>query len=418
MTAPFDADRVAAEAVNSAARPKQSRPAAPMECVELPKVGKEKIPPRPWAYGHYLLVGQAAVLGAVDGGGKGAMAVVIALAMITGKPLLGERVWRQGPVAIISYEDDQDEWHRRIAAACEHYGISYDLALDNIVFITRPRDRIVFAAMRDGTPVYPDGDDIITALRDIGAVLLIIDPLNHAHAFEDGNSNVMMAKVAAEINRIAWQGGVAALVLHHLRKGSTGIADDLMGATSLRATFRSTRILARMTSDEASPLGIKREAWRYSRIAGSKENYSPPPDKATWFKLESVRLDNKTDEYPDGDMVQVTVSWTPPALFEGLDVTTLADIFDGIRRGPGVDEFFSPNRQAKHWVGDVIVTFTGKTPEQATRVLKEWTKNEVLTVEETEHPQHRRKVQRILLNEAKVAEMTRIIQPPTSSDIA
>ena len=57
------------------------------------------------------------MMGAVDGGGKGAIAVSMALAMITGKSLLDEKVWRPGPVAIISYEDDEEEWHRRIAAA-------------------------------------------------------------------------------------------------------------------------------------------------------------------------------------------------------------------------------------------------------------------------------------------------------------
>jgi hypothetical protein len=73
----------------------------------------EKIPPRPWTYGRFLLFGSAAVIGAVDGGGKGAIAVVMALAMITGRLLLGERVWRTGPVAIVTYEDDETEWHRR-----------------------------------------------------------------------------------------------------------------------------------------------------------------------------------------------------------------------------------------------------------------------------------------------------------------
>lgn len=416
MTAPFDAEQVAEEAIRRATEG-TSRPARPpLECVELPHLGKHNIPPRPWAYGHYLLTGQAAVLGAVDGGGKGSMAVTIALAAITGQPLLGERVWRTGPVAIVSYEDDQDEWHRRIAAACHHHGVDYDLALDNIHFITRPRDRIVFAAMRDGNPIYPDGDDIIATLRDLGAALLIVDPFNHAHGFDDGNSNVLVARVAAEMNRIAWEGGVAALVLHHLRKGSTGVADDLMGATSLRATFRSTRILARMTPEEAKPFGLEREFWRYSRIAGSKENYAPPPDKATWFRLESVPLGNTTDEYPDGDVVQVTTTWQPPALFDGIDASALAGLFDLIRKGPGDGEFFSPIRQAKHWVGGLIAEAFEKTPDQAARVLKQWTDNAVLLVEQAEHPQHRRKVKCVVVNEAKAAEMTSLTQPPGGAD--
>ena len=92
-------------------------PAPDLISVELPPVGIAEIPPRAWAYGHFLLFGHASAIGAVDGGGKGALAVAISLAMITGRPLLGERVWRRGPVAVITYEDDETEWQRRIAGA-------------------------------------------------------------------------------------------------------------------------------------------------------------------------------------------------------------------------------------------------------------------------------------------------------------
>ena len=381
---------------------------APMECVALSPVGAAKIPPRQWAYGRFLLFGQVAVLGAVDGGGKGAWAVAVALAMITGQALLGERVWRTGPVAIITYEDDKDEWHRRIAAACIHHGIKYELAIDNIQFITRPRERIVFAAMENGRVLYPDSADIIATLCDLKAALLIVDPLNHAHGFDDGNNNVLIAKVAAEMNRIAWESGAAVLVLHHLRKGASGLADDLMGATSLRATFRSCRILAKMTQDEAKPLGlgVKHETWRNSRIAGTKENYAPPPDKATWSRLESVALGNVTvdERYPDGDVVQVSTVWQPPAAFDGMDRLAISAVFDAIRGGLPDGKSFAPRRQAtKRWVGQTIINATGKTADQAARVVKQWTDNGVLVVEKYTSPTRRDEAERVVLDEQKAA---------------
>ena len=55
------------------------------ETPKLPTIAD--IPPRQWAYGNLLLLGHASVIGAIDGGGKGAHAVAIALSMITGKPL-------------------------------------------------------------------------------------------------------------------------------------------------------------------------------------------------------------------------------------------------------------------------------------------------------------------------------------------
>ena len=109
------------------------------------------IPPRTWAYGRFLLFGSAAVIGAVDGAGKGLLAVVKAIAMITGKPLLGEKVWRTGPVAIVTYEDDQDEWERRFAAACVRYELDYETVIQSVYFLHKPGGRVTLAERnRDG----------------------------------------------------------------------------------------------------------------------------------------------------------------------------------------------------------------------------------------------------------------------------
>jgi hypothetical protein len=119
------------------------------------------------------LFGQAAVLGAVDGGGKGAMATAIALSMITKRELLGERVWRAGPVAIVTYEDDETEWRRRIAAACLHYDIDYNSVITKFHFIVRTGSRVCFAAQGpNGSVRFPDGDAIIAHLKNIDASLL------------------------------------------------------------------------------------------------------------------------------------------------------------------------------------------------------------------------------------------------------
>ncbi|MDR3529205.1 MAG: AAA family ATPase [Rhodopila sp.] len=376
----------------------------PLECINLNPVGAANLPPRPWAYGTFLQFGQAAALGGVDGSGKGSMAVTIALAMITGLPLLGEKVWRPGPVAIISYEDDDEEWHRRIAAACKYHAIDYELAIRNIHILRRGRRKICIATMGDNGPVFPDGDAIISAVLALGAALLIIDPFNHAHGFPDGNNNALIAQVAGEMNRIANETSCATLVLHHLRKGSSGSIDDLMGATSLRATFRATRILQRMTADEAKALKIENGAWRYSRISGSKGNYAPPADQATWFQLVSVPLGNADRLYPAGDECGVTACWQPPRAFGDLDASILSAIFDQIRRGPGNGEDYRPHRQTKgNWVGNAIIAHSGKSEQHAATIVKQWCENNVLIVEEYKHPRTRQPAQRILLNEMKAA---------------
>jgi hypothetical protein len=390
----------------------------PLLCEQLVPLSINSIPPRPWAYGHFLLFGHAAVIGAVDGGGKGALAVVMALSMITGLPLLGERVWRTGLVAIVSFEDDKIEWLRRIAAACMHYKLDYRSICGSFYFITRPRGRVTLAAhlaIGRGAVVFPDGDAIVAHLKAIGAVLLIVDPFNHAHALDDGNSNVMIAKLAGEIARIAAESMVAALVLHHLRKGSNGSADDLMGATALRATFRSARILMRMTKEEAEDLEVSPEdIWRYTRIASSKENYAPPPDLATWYQFKSVELGNGAGIYVDGDNVQVLAAWTPPSAFDDLSKAQIAEIFDALRTGPETNEFYLCDPRANGaWAGWPIAKISNKAKGEAKRILRTWFNNGVLLEEEYYSKKRQRATRRISVDEIKAAEILGpLYQPP------
>jgi hypothetical protein len=42
-------------------------------------------------------------------------------------------------------------------------------------------------------------------MKRIGAVMLTVDPFNHAHDLEDGNNNAGIAKVAGEITAAAWR---------------------------------------------------------------------------------------------------------------------------------------------------------------------------------------------------------------------
>jgi hypothetical protein len=398
MTAPLNGEdwaRVAQTAVERAAIPHQ----AALEAKRLAPVGPANIPPRRWAYGRFLLFGSAAVIGAVDGGGKGAIAVVMVLAMITGRPLLGETVWRTGPVLIVTYEDDAEEWHRRIAAACLHYSLDYETVLADIHFVHRPGGRVSFGTMVGGMLTFPDREEILGVLKTIGAVLLIVDPFNHAHGLDDGNNNIMVAKVAAELSRTALEGDVAVLVLHHLRKGASGSPDDLMGATSLRATFRSCRILARMTPDVAKKMKIT-EPWRYIRIAGSKENYAPPPGKASWFKLIGVPLGNATSEYPYGDDVAVATTWQEQQMFEGMELAVLGAVFTALK-----ETIHGPNRQAKRlpWAGNVLVNLAGRTEREAGKIIAAWIKTGLLVKGEHRDADNRNKVQRVTVDDAKVA---------------
>jgi hypothetical protein len=378
-------------------------------CLELPAITEfSQIPPRRWAYGRFLMLGAASVLGAMDGTGKGFVTVPHILSIVTGRPLLGERVWRSGSVGIITYEDDANEWLRRIAAACIHYQVDYEDVRPHIFFLHRPGGRIVFAQrVASGETLYPDSAAIIAQLRARKAVTLIVDPFNSAHLMDDGNSNVQIVRVAMEITRIAQLADVAALVLHHLRKGSTGEPDDLMGAVALRANFRCCRILRIMTENEAESLRIVDERFRHLRISSGKENYAPRATQAIWFKLLSLDLGNGTADYPEGDSVAVATSWKVPSPFAGMSWEAIEIILAAIRDGPGGGERYSPNRQAKKtWAGHLIIEHGNRTEAQAADILDAWIKSGLLVVADY-YNQNRNTVAGLSVNEAIAASMTR-----------
>ena len=176
-----------------------------------------------------------------------------------------------------------------------------------------------------------------------------------------------------------------------------------MGALMLRANFRSCRILQKMTPDEAGKLGLPvKDAWRYIRISGTKENYSVPADKATWFKLQTVRLENGAGIYPDGDAMGAAVTWEPPAMFEGMNAFELHAVFAAIEA--------SPHAKAKQatiipWIGQPLIDAGNRTEAQASKIVAAWTKSCTLIPGEPVKRANGKTLATLTTDPAKVAEI-------------
>ena len=86
-----------------------------------------KIPAREWVYGRSIQRGHLRAVVAQGGAGKTILSVGEALAMATGRNLLGQPV-PDGPkrVWLWNLEDDRDELARIIQAACKHWCIGPD----------------------------------------------------------------------------------------------------------------------------------------------------------------------------------------------------------------------------------------------------------------------------------------------------
>lgn len=165
-----------------------------------------------------------------------------------------------------------------------------------------------------------------------------------------------------------------------------------------------------MTPDEGKKLNLPagKPWWRHSRISGTKDNYAPPPEFSTWYRLESVDLGNPTERYPNGDNIQVVIIWSPPSQFEGVSLENVKQIFDLIRRGPPdmPGEFWMPARQSKaQWVGNAVINVIGDDVDAAASLVASWIKNSVLEQSSYHSPARRQLANRVILNENKAAEI-------------
>ena len=116
---------------------------------------------------------------------------------------------------------------------------------------------------------------------------------------------------------------------------------------------------------------------RFVRIDNVKANMAPPASGAEWVELKSVRLGNQTDEYPEGDEVQVAVKWKPPCVWENVSEDEIRAIFCRLEAGLEKGDRYSKRAQDKdRWAGRVIFeVIPDKTEAQAKEMLKTWIQN-------------------------------------------
>lgn len=213
------------------------------------------IPPLGWIYGrHYI---RKFITETVAPSGL-SLSIVEALAISTGRPLLGvvpkERVnvWLLG-------EDPMDELQRRLAAACLQYGIDPSEWEGHLSVDSGREQKIVIAEM---------ADQVIDEIRanDFGVVIV---------------ENQLAASTWADI---ADATNCSINLVHHSRN-------------ALVAKARSVRVFNGMRADEAAKAGVDNHH-SFFRMDNGEGNLE-------WRRFVSVDLGN-------GDEVDVVVPWEWP----------------------------------------------------------------------------------------------------------
>lgn len=368
------------------------------------------IEPRQWIYANHYLRSFVSVLASAGGIGKTSLQIVEALAICTGKPLLGEPVKQQCNVWIVNLEDPMDEMKRRVLAAMRHYGIKPEEVRGKL-FIDAGRDfSLIFAAQtREG--VIPN-DALVAHLkakipeRDIGCVF--IDPFVGAHQINE-NDNMAVNSVVAQIREVADETRCAIGLVHHIRKGNGQDADidSVRGAGSLIGAARAARVINRVSEKDALELGVKPdEAIGLFRVDDGKANLAPPAASAVYRRMCGVQIAN-------GEWIGVAVPFELPDEWSGLNDaainTILAQIDAGVQNVEG-EEYFSLRPQDKsRWVGQLIVDYPFsraedfKTEGQAKQIIKTWMQSGLLE-EATYHSATQRKDRKGVVSTGRVGE--------------
>ena len=338
------------------------------------------IPCREWLYGRHYVRRFISATFAPGGVGKSSLVLTEALAMASGKPLLGTVPKRRLKIACWNGEDPFEETERRAAAAASHYGLGA-ADLEGWLFLGSGRDvPLVLAEQQaSGTVILaPNVERVLEAVRDFGLDVIIIDPFVSSHRASENDNNAIDI-VVKEWARIADRANISIELVHHTRKanGSETTVEDGRGASALLYAARSARVLNVMSKDEAQRAGVERHR-SYFRVDSGKSNMTLAPEGSDWFHMISVDLDNG-DALNEGDHVGVVTRWSWPDPFDGVSVSDLYAVQKAIDGGR-----WRENSQAVEWVGKAVAEVLGldlddKADKQKVKgLLATWTKNGAL----------------------------------------
>lgn len=343
------------------------------------------IPPREFIYGEHLVRQFMSTTVAPGGVGKSSLTIVEALAIATGRALLGIEPAERCRVWLWNGEDPLEELQRRITAACLYFGITR-AELEGWLFVDsgRQTELVIAAQTRDGTRIAePVVQAIVGTVEDNEIGVLIVDPFVASHRVTENDNNAI-ERVAKTWARIADVTGCAVELVHHSRKtgGAEVTVEDGRGASALLAAARSGRVLNTMSPDEAAKAGVENRRL-YFRVENGKANLAPPPDAATWYRLQSVALGNGSGDRP-GDRVGVVTPWAWPDPMAEATPEALAKVQAALSEGEHAE-----NVQANTWAGHAVAEALGldcddrQDRARIRGMLKGWIEAGALRIETT-----------------------------------
>jgi hypothetical protein len=314
------------------------------------------IPRREWLYGNLLLRKFVTATISPGGTGKSSLIAAEAMAMTSGKALLGISPVQPLKVWLWNLEDPREETERKIYAAALHYDLSPDDIGDRLLVDSGREQRLVIAkTTRTGAViVQPVVESIVAEIIKRQIDVITVDPFVSCHEVAE-NDNPAMDMVVKEWGRVADRGNCAVHLVHHTRKmgDATEItAESSRGGSAQTDACRVVRVVNRMTKQEAIAAKVDNPRL-YFRTYNDKANLTPPAEGSDWYKLVSVDLGNGPTGMP-GDCFGVVAKWEWPDLTVGMTADHYDKVAAVIKGG-----VWKASSQAKNWAGIAVAEALG-----------------------------------------------------------
>jgi AAA domain len=295
------------------------------------------------------------------GVGKSVHSIVEALAMITGKPLLGEPSRGGLKVLLMNFEDSKLVLRHRVTAAILYYKLDPREVLGRLYVESVDSDLMCFAENGRGEVriLKPAVHALTEAISANGIDVVIVDPWVSIHRV-DGNLSHLVQPIVTAFKGIAMGTSACIEIVAHSRKpnGRELTEDDALGSVAFVNKMRDIRVLNKMTETEASNYGLAPwAAGDYFRVDTPKHTHRRSV-KPAWRQKVSQSLGNGgPGAFDFATEVGVVAQWSPPtpqSLIDGIELEQIEAIKVTVKSGLDRE-----NVQAANWAGKAIAKVLG-----------------------------------------------------------
>jgi phage/plasmid primase-like uncharacterized protein len=351
------------------------------------------LPRRQWVYGHTYIRQFCSLTVAPGGLGKSTLVMTEAIAMATGRNLLGVDPGEPKRVIYFNAEDPLVELQLRVAAICLRFGIKQSELVGKLFLQSGRENEILLATGDPGELIEAAFTRIEGFLKFHGIDVVILDPLANMHESEEDNRTYR--KLGKRLSRMADAYNCSIHIVHHTKKlgGQAATVEDSRGGSALIGSVRVARAINPMDPDEAARFGLDTHIDHFRIEAAGKNNLARPADKAEWYVREGIPV-------PNGDYCAIVERWAPPDPFEGITVEHSKRVQVRLMQSTPGEWRESP--QASNWVGVLVGEICQLDHEDRAEkskiksLIKSWMASDILAIDRVKDPRNGREIPSVI----------------------